>query len=72
MRLYKVHMEGDFGEHDSMAQWTPRKSDVPALKALLRERLHGEAETHPRVTAVEFLPTVDGILKVLNQHADKA
>lgn len=72
MKIYKVSMSGDFGHADSATRWTSRKADIPSLKRELyslcndRETRSVESTT---VDVIEFLPTVSGIIQMLNSNA---
>lgn len=70
MRLYKVSLNGDFGDCDGKSLWTQRQSSIPELKRQLREQVNDpEARPEPTVEVVEFQPTLSGILTMLAKHA---
>lgn len=69
MKVYKISMTGDFGDTDSAARWTSRKSDIPALKRELRAMCMDDSQPDPQAEAIVFKPTVDGIVDMLNSFA---
>jgi hypothetical protein len=72
MKLYKISMDGDFGSCDGRSLWTSRKSDIPRLKRELRDACgDAAAQPDPTVEEIEFAPSVDGIVRMLNIHADR-
>ncbi len=71
MKLYKVSLDADFGDGDSRAVWTSRKSDIPTLKKELTDAAHLGAWPEPSVDEVAFHPTIQGILSMLNQFASR-
>lgn len=72
MRLYKISLDGDFGDSDGRSAWTNNKRAIAgimrALKAAVADPMSRPA---PTVETVDFRPTVDGILEMLNQYAGR-
>ena len=71
-RIYKISMDGDFGDADSRAAWTVRKADIPRLKRQIREACHNhDGRAAGRVEEIEFSLTKAGVIALLNAAATR-
>lgn len=70
MRLYKIAMDGDFGDADSRAYWTGRKSEIAKLRDRLKAEVLDDGRT-ATVEVVDFQNTKDGLLTMLNRCAGR-
>ena len=70
MRLYKVSMNGDFGDADGRSYWTARKSEIGTLRRRLKDECNDpETRGMGGVETVDSPVTKDGILSMLNRFA---
>lgn len=73
MRLYKVSLDGDFGDADGRSYWTASKAGI----AKLRKRLVQECNDPSRGRGSVVVETLDlgsrkgDLLEFLNTHADR-
>ena len=54
MKIYRVHMDGDFGAADSEGIWFTRKADAPKVARELKSNLCEDENTHPEPILEEF------------------
>lgn len=72
MKIYRLRMEGDFGDADSRAFWFTRKADERDFRESLRADCLDPA-ARPDPTLEEFDVPTDkaGLVAFLNRHCDR-
>lgn len=72
MKLYKIKMNGDFGDSDGRSMWASSKRQAQKLWHSVRaDCLDGASQPDPEIIEVNFEPTRTGLLEMLNKHADR-
>lgn len=75
MRIYRLHMNGDFGHCDSKAVWFADKRDAPRLRRELRDSLtlgdDPAARPAPELEAFDVPTTKAALVEWLNDWCDR-
>lgn len=71
MKVYRLHVNGDFDDAHSAAVWFTRKSDESRMRRDLMARCH-DAHIPPPVLEEFDIPTdKDGLVRFLNRHCNR-
>lgn len=72
MKIYRLHMNGDFGDTDSKAIWFINKAAAPRLKRQLVDACV-DAESRPEPELEQFDVSSDkrGLVDFLNKHCSR-
>lgn len=71
MRVYRLHMNGDFADAHSAAVWFTRKSDEPAVRRALMEACQDEGMPAPYIEEFKIPTDKVGLVNFLNRFCNR-
>ncbi len=68
MKIYRLHMYGDFGDDDSMGVWFTRKSNTSKIARQLKEDLNWGDEGDPLLEEFNVPSKKSELVAFLNRY----